>query len=117
MPCYRCFASARWGGDDDKFVLQHCHVQRKGKDMIVEKAILASTTDFMQVQPCLFCGNVVQLIHVHGHYQCPVCKTNALPCCDGDNCETNTLLRPMAENILNTKEPNDKPETLNAKHS
>lgn len=35
---------------------------------------------------CLFCGNTVQLLFVHGHYQCPVCKTNALPCCDGDNC-------------------------------
>ena len=35
---------------------------------------------------CLFCGNPVQLIYVHGHYQCAVCKTNALPCCDGDNC-------------------------------
>jgi hypothetical protein len=43
----------------------------------------------MQDQLCLFCGNTVQLVHVHGHYQCPVCKTNALPCCDGDNCETN----------------------------
>jgi hypothetical protein len=43
-------------------------------------------------QPCLFCGHRVQLIHVHGHYQCPVCHTNALPCCDGDNCDTNYLL-------------------------
>ena len=33
-----------------------------------------------------FCGNQVQLINVHGHYQWPVCKTNSLPCCDGDNC-------------------------------
>jgi hypothetical protein len=41
---------------------------------------------------CLFCGNPVELIHVHGHYQCPVCKTNTLPCCDGDNCDTNYLL-------------------------
>lgn len=39
----------------------------------------------MQTQ-CLFCGNIIQLIFVHGHYQCPVCNTNALPCCDGDNC-------------------------------
>ena len=46
----------------------------------------------MQVQNCLFCGHSVQLVHVHGHYQCPVCFTNALPCCDGDNCETNHLL-------------------------
>ncbi len=36
---------------------------------------------------CLFCSNSIQLVFVHGHYQCPVCKTNALPCCDGDNCD------------------------------
>lgn len=46
----------------------------------------------MKEQPCLFCGNQVVLVHVHGHYQCPVCHTNALPCCDGDNCDTNHLL-------------------------
>ncbi|MBM3439622.1 MAG: hypothetical protein FJX94_02015 [Bacteroidetes bacterium] len=44
------------------------------------------------MQTCLFCGHMVQLVHVHGHYQCPVCNTNALPCCDGDNCDTNLLL-------------------------
>lgn len=44
-------------------------------------------------QQCLFCGNKVDLIHVHGHYQCPVCNTNALPCCDGDNCSTNNFLQ------------------------
>lgn len=44
------------------------------------------------MQTCLFCGHMVQLVHVHGHYQCPVCFTNALPCCDGDNCDTNLLL-------------------------
>lgn len=44
------------------------------------------------MQTCLFCGHMVQLVHVHGHYQCPVCYTNALPCCDGDNCDTNLLL-------------------------
>ncbi len=46
----------------------------------------------MEATHCLFCGNMVTLVHVHGHYQCPVCKTNALPCCDGDNCSTNFLL-------------------------
>lgn len=51
----------------------------------------------MQAQTCLFCGHFVQLVHVHGHYQCPVCTTNALPCCDGDNCSTNYLL----DNSLN----------------
>ena len=42
---------------------------------------------------CNFCGQQVELVHVHGHYQCPVCKTNAMPCCDGDNCDTNVLLK------------------------
>ena len=45
------------------------------------------------LQQCLFCGQPVTLVHVHGHYQCPVCHTNALPCCDGDNCDTNLLLQ------------------------
>lgn len=45
------------------------------------------------VQECFFCHHSVQPVHVHGHYQCPVCNTNMLPCCDGDNCETNQLLR------------------------
>lgn len=47
----------------------------------------------MNIQTCLFCGHTAALVHVHGHYQCPVCHTNALPCCDGDNCDTNLLLR------------------------
>lgn len=47
----------------------------------------------MHPQNCFFCGHLVTLVHVHGHYQCPVCHTNALPCCDGDNCETNVLLQ------------------------
>ena len=42
---------------------------------------------------CAFCGQQVDMVHVHGHYQCPVCKTNAMPCCDGDNCDTNFLLK------------------------
>lgn len=45
----------------------------------------------MELQ-CLFCGHWVQMVHVHGHYQCAVCTANALPCCDGDNCSTNHLL-------------------------
>jgi hypothetical protein len=45
----------------------------------------------MQDQRCYFCGHIVSLVHVHGHYQCPACNTNALPCCDGDNCDTNLL--------------------------
>lgn len=53
----------------------------------------------MQPQQCLFCGHIVALVHVHGHYQCPVCYTNALPCCDGDNCDTNNLLQEKSSSI------------------
>lgn len=68
----------------------------------------------MQATPCLFCGRAVILVHVHGHYQCPVCNTNALPCCDGDNCETNQLLTSKKEDAIsfprsgfpNTNHPN-----------
>lgn len=60
----------------------------------------------MQNQTCLFCGYNVSLVHVHGHYQCPVCKTNALPCCDGDNCETNTLLKNNLAGINETPADN-----------
>ncbi len=59
----------------------------------------------MQNQHCLFCGHIVQLLYVHGHYQCPVCFTNTLPCCDGDNCSTNNLL-----NTAQEKEPSRLPQ-------
>ena len=55
---------------------------------------------------CIFCGQQVELVHVHGHYQCPVCKTNAMPCCDGDNCDTNVLLKNNEDH---------KPQTSNLK--
>ena len=58
---------------------------------------------------CLFCGQKVQLVHVHGHYQCPICKTNAMPCCDGDNCDTNVLLK--LEKDQQPQTSNLKPET------
>ena len=53
----------------------------------------------MQKMHCLFCGQLVELVHVHGHYQCPVCKTNAMPCCDGDNCNTNSFLNEQEEMV------------------
>ncbi len=40
-----------------------------------------------------FCGQQVELIHVHRHYQYPVCKTNALLCCDEDDDEPISYLR------------------------
>jgi hypothetical protein len=67
----------------------------------------------MQTQ-CLFCGNRVQFVFVHGHYQCPVCNTNALPCCDGDNCNNTYInVQPPSSNEIqpvagqNKKDPGD----------
>ena len=30
---------------------------------------------------CPYCGQSSQTVFVHGHEQCFVCKTNAVPCC------------------------------------
>lgn len=74
---------------------------------------------------CVFCGQKVELIHVHGHYQCPVCKTNAMPCCDGDNCDSNNFLKkeylpkPLQRSQRTSSEslygqsPNPEPRTSN----
>jgi len=46
---------------------------------------------------CLFCNQSAEPVHVHGHYQCPVCNTNILPCCDCDNADTNFLFNQNEE--------------------
>ncbi len=33
---------------------------------------------------CQWCSNEILPIDVHGHSQCPVCKTNIDPCCSGE---------------------------------
>jgi hypothetical protein len=32
---------------------------------------------------CPYCGQSSQIVFVHGHEQCVVCKTNVEPCCQG----------------------------------
>lgn len=71
--------------------------------------IKSTTVVRIQKSLCIFCGQNVELIHVHGHYQCPVCKTNAMPCCDGDNCDTNAL--PNKEEDQQLQTINYKPQT------
>jgi hypothetical protein len=41
----------------------------------------------MPQQFCPVCGHPTEPVHVHGHYQCSVCSTNIMPCCDGAQCE------------------------------
>ena len=33
---------------------------------------------------CLWCSSYIQIIIVHGHSQCPICKINIDPCCSGE---------------------------------
>lgn len=66
----------------------------------------------MMETKCLFCGNIVHLVFVHGHYQCPVCKTNALPCCDGDNCNNSFLSDSVKNNAENIKEDNSEVQNI-----
>lgn len=53
------------------------------------------------IHQCMFCNQAAKPVYVHGHYQCPVCHTNILPCCDGDNCETNQLLNSNSSSQIN----------------
>lgn len=36
---------------------------------------------------CLYCGNIAELVWVHGHGQCARCGTNIDECCRGEQCE------------------------------
>lgn len=36
---------------------------------------------------CPNCASSAQPIFIHSHYQCPACKMNISPCCDGATCE------------------------------
>ena len=46
---------------------------------------------------CVFCGAPEQIIWVHGHGQCAHCKTNAFPCCDGDECIVAQAPQPISQ--------------------
>ncbi len=37
---------------------------------------------------CYWCNNEILPIDVHGHSQCPQCKTNIDPCCSGESVDT-----------------------------
>ena len=37
---------------------------------------------------CGYCGFYGELVWVHSHYQCPRCKNNIMPCCEGESSDT-----------------------------
>lgn len=40
-----------------------------------------------QQRRCQLCGQIAELIWVHGHGQCAACGFNAEECCRGERCE------------------------------
>jgi hypothetical protein len=36
------------------------------------------------MERCMFCGQISQMIYVHGHYQCAHCHQVTVPCCNGE---------------------------------
>ena len=41
----------------------------------------------MMMTRCPRCQSEVSLVFVHGHYQCPMCKSNVDDCCQGEVCQ------------------------------
>ncbi|HRE41768.1 MAG TPA: hypothetical protein PLG90_10575 [Ignavibacteria bacterium] len=49
---------------------------------------IESSNNGKNITICNVCGEKVQLIFVHGHYQCPKCKQVVVSCCENeDTCE------------------------------
>ncbi len=36
---------------------------------------------------CVRCGSNIPAVFVHGHYQCPTCKSVTDDCCQGEVCQ------------------------------
>lgn len=43
-------------------------------------------TEGLDIQRCLYCGQVAELVWVHGHGQCSNCGINTQECCRGESC-------------------------------
>ncbi|MBD3616982.1 MAG: hypothetical protein HUJ22_10460 [Gracilimonas sp.] len=54
-----------------------------------EKGSMAETvsvSSHKQQRRCQFCGQIAELVWVHGHGQCAACGINAEECCRGETC-------------------------------
>ena len=47
---------------------------------------------------CQWCGQLSQIIWVHGHGQCSLCGTNIEECCRGEQCNTEISKLPTEKN-------------------
>ena len=59
----------------------------------------------MKNQHCGYCGYWGEMVFVHSHYQCPQCKYNIAPCCEGEQCETEPK---KLENTSGNKDKNSR---------
>jgi hypothetical protein len=46
-----------------------------------------NNSDNKKVNICPWCGQLSQIIWVHGHGQCSLCGTNIEECCRGEQCD------------------------------
>jgi len=62
--------------------------RQRGEQMkITEKAQQYEEAKYGEARPrCQMCGQPKKIVWVHGHGQCTYCKTNIMPCCDGEVC-------------------------------
>lgn len=51
------------------------------------KAEIVTVSPKKQQRRCQFCGQVAELVWVHGHGQCAACGINAEECCRGEQCD------------------------------
>lgn len=54
-----------------------------------------------QETQCLYCGNVTEIIWVHGHGECAYCRTNIDECCRGEVNDKNNedVLKEINKNV------------------
>ena len=55
------------------------------------------------MQICLRCHATIQLVEVHGHYQCQICKSNIDDCYLGEICQPSIDMSTLKEEENNFK--------------
>jgi hypothetical protein len=53
--------------------------KKKKSDENINEEKISKKLEKLQV--CPYCQSIVELIWVHGHYQCPKCKNVVISCC------------------------------------
>jgi hypothetical protein len=51
-----------------------------------QNSVKEANSDESPQRRCQFCGQIADLVWVHGHGQCSACGINAEECCRGEQC-------------------------------